>query len=255
MKIYQLLVLVCTFFVHTAFAQDNQANVPNTAPAPLTSEMTVWLEYRGGSSDETGSLKSRSAVSASFSWNYPTVEPSVPYGGGSGTKSDPYIINTPQHLANLAYMVNNGNSYSGVYFKMTNNIVLNSGVLKSNGSLGDGSYNTWTPIGTSSYSFKGNFDGGCHAVWGIYINSSSKNYQGLFGRAADGSITNLGVEDSYIYGYDFVGGVLGHSDRASLNRCYSAATVTGHFDVGGIVGDDYGGGGSAGTVSSSKITT
>ena len=46
---------------------------------------------------------------------------------GSGTQADPYLIETPQHLAWLARQVNNGVSmYNGVYFRLTNDLDLNS---------------------------------------------------------------------------------------------------------------------------------
>ena len=38
---------------------------------------------------------------------------------GSGTSGSPYLITSAQELAGLAYMVNNGNTYSGRYFRQT----------------------------------------------------------------------------------------------------------------------------------------
>ena len=67
---------------------------------------------------------------AADKWEYPTGDIKNPFGGGKGTKDDPYIISTAQHLANLAHMVTyNGESYSGKYFLMTNDIVLNDNVI------------------------------------------------------------------------------------------------------------------------------
>ncbi len=47
------------------------------------------------------------------------------FAGGSGTQYDPYLISDGSQLAYLAQQVNNGTSYSGVYFEMTNDIYLN----------------------------------------------------------------------------------------------------------------------------------
>lgn len=190
---------------------------------------------------------------AAESWNYPASTPASPFGGGTGTSSDPYLINNAQQLANLAYMVNNGNTYTGKYFKLTQDIVLNDDVLDADGNLNSGSFKHWTPIGSSSYSFKGNFDGDNHSVSGLYINSGS-DYSGLFGRAADGLITKVGVIDSYIYGGQYTAGILGHSDYCDVTYCYNYATVSGTFDIGGIIGDVCGLGGSASSRSNSVIT-
>ena len=39
------------------------------------------------------------------SWSVPDSTPSQVFASGSGSSSDPYIINTAQQLANFAYMV------------------------------------------------------------------------------------------------------------------------------------------------------
>lgn len=171
------------------------------------------------------------------SWSYPSSTPSTPFGGGTGTIDNPYIISTPQHLANLAYNVNNGTTYQGCYFKLLNDITLNEGVLTSSGALNtSGSFLSWTPIGNGSHAFKGYFDGNGHCVNGIYINSST-SYCGLFGSTSWAKISNLGITDSYINGSDYVGGIAGQvSDNTTISSCYNAATIEGAFDVGGIVG-------------------
>ena len=213
--------------------------------------MRAWIDFLGNNANSQETANARKAPrKVPASWSYPSESASEPFGGGSGTETDPYIIGTAQQLANLAYEVNNGNNYAGEYFKMTADIELNSGVLQADGSLGSGSYQTWTPIGNAYYTFDGIFDGDGHHVSGIFIDDPDSDYLGLFGRSKEGLIKNLGVEDSYIHGYDYLGGILGHSDRTSISNCYNAATVTGNFDVGGIVGDDSGSGGGAGSINS-----
>ena len=252
MKKRLLILSLFTFVVSLmGFAQNNNKNVPRPQAAP-SPKMIAWIEFLGNNSNSSSVRKAPRKAPAS--WSYPSSTTSDPFGGGSGTSSDPYIISTAQQLANLAYEVNNGNNYSDVYFKMTTDIELNSNVLESDGSLGSGSYQSWTPIGNKSNIFRGNFDGDGHNISGIYINASSLDYQGLFGRAADGLISNLGVKDSYISGCNYVGGIVGHSDHISLSNCYNEATVIGSFDVGGLVGDDCGAGGMYSSVSSSSIT-
>lgn len=71
------------------------------------------------------------AAWAADDWTYPTGDiKGNPFGGGKGTKDDPYIICTAQHLANLAHMVNyKDKDYDGEYFLMTRDIVFNDNVL------------------------------------------------------------------------------------------------------------------------------
>ena len=234
----------------TGFAQSNKKNVQRPEK-PISAQMRAWIDFLGNNANSQETANARKAPrKVPASWSYPSESASEPFGGGSGTETDPYIIGTAQQLANLAYEVNNGNNYAGEYFKMTADIELNSGVLQADGSLGSGSYQTWTPIGNAYYTFNGIFDGDGHHVSGIFIDDPYSEYLGLFGRSKEGLIKNLGVEDSYIHGYDYLGGILGHSDRTSISNCYNAATVTGVFDVGGIVGDDSGLGGDDGSINS-----
>lgn len=247
MKKRQLFVSLFTLVVAlTGFAQSNKKNVQRPEK-PISAQMRAWLDFLGNNANSEETANARKAPA---SWSYPLESASEPFGGGSGTETDPYIIGTAQQLPNLAYEVNNGNNYAGEYFKMTTGIELNSGVLQTDGSLGSGSYQTWTPIGNAYYTFNGIFDGDGHHVIGIFIDDPISDYLGLFGRSKEGLIKNLGVEDSYIRGFDYLGGILGLSDRASISNCYNAATVTGVFDVGGIVGDDSGYGGDEGSINS-----
>ena len=62
----------------------------------------------------------QSVCLAAESWSYPSSKPVTPFGGGKGSKSNPYIISTAQHLANLSWMISNGEDYKGDYFVMTN---------------------------------------------------------------------------------------------------------------------------------------
>ena len=64
---------------------------------------------------------------------------------GQGTSSSPYLLSSSSDLTTLASNVNSGNSYQGSYFKLNNNITFTS--------------SSWTPIGTGTSPFSGNFDG------------------------------------------------------------------------------------------------
>ena len=98
----------------------------------------------------------------------------------------------------------------------------------------------WTPIGSSSsYSFKGYFDGNGHTISGLYISDSgsSTNYKGLFGYLNDGSVSNLTVMGS-VLGYQYVGGIVGYMrGNSRIANCVNLASVSSsYYYVGGICG-------------------
>ena len=128
------------------------------------------------------------------------------------------------------------------------------------------------------YAFGGHFDGQNHTVRGIRINKTGNNvyadrFQGLFGIVNNGgTVKNVCVSDAVITGYTDVGGIVGRNHGtienchvsstvsvignnyqfgiiggiAGLNNsgsfiswCTSAATVSGCYEIGGIVGLNY----------------
>lgn len=88
------------------------------------------------------------------------------FARGEGTAFQPYIIETPQQLAYFAQLVNNGITNFEVH-------------LAADIDLGNVN---WTPIGNGTYCFDGIFRGNGYTISGLLINSSSLQYQGLFGK-------------------------------------------------------------------------
>ena len=141
-------------------------------------------------------------------WSYPTEKPANPFDGGDGTEKNPYRIRTAQQLANFAYMVNDGEEYKGKYFLMTDDIVLNEGVMNDDGTYNAAAAKKWTSIGDPQgfdYDyFKGFFDGGGHTVYGFYQNFDNRNddkykERGFFGCVSNAIISNLTISHSYLY--------------------------------------------------------
>lgn len=106
-------------------------------------------------------------------------------------------------------------------------------VLTKDIDLGD---EPWTPIGKStSYAYKGTFDGQGYTIKGLYINSSVSN-QALFGYVSGGTVKNLTVEGTVIGG-ECTAGIIGEQNgTACVENCVNRATVSGTNNVGGIVG-------------------
>ena len=107
-------------------------------------------------------------------------------------------------------------------------------VLTKDIDLGD---EPWTPIGKStSYAYKGTFDGQKHTVSGLYISGSASQNCGLFGYVSGGTVKNLTVEGTVIGG-ECTAGIIGEQNgTACVENCVNRATVSGTNNVGGIAG-------------------
>ena len=130
--------------------------------------------------------------------------------------------------------------------RLVNDIDLNPGyTFAADGSYtysGEGeapSVQSWTPIG----GYTGTFDGNGHTVSGMYINNISVINQGLFGVVSrGGTVQNLGVVNSYVFSYDYVGSVVGYN-IGTVQNCYNTGAVVATSTlayVGGVVGENDG---------------
>ena len=138
---------------------------------------------------------------------------------GSGTKDDPYQISTAAQLKRFRNIVNGTGGQTpnhGACAVLMNDIVLNDGTFDANGTYTRGSSNTapekWTPIGkytddNDKTPYTGTFDGQGHTIKGLYVNSASDAYVGLFGCLESAAVRNLTV-DGYVQGCNTVGGIL-----------------------------------------------
>lgn len=175
---------------------------------------------------------------------------------GSGTESDPYLIESAENLAFLAYIVNKGFDTKGVYFRLTVDVDLN-------GSYGQ----RWIPMGLGSnvYSedgcergstsvcstgFQGHFDGDGHTISNLYVETD--HYAGLFGlvKSTEDSlviIKNVIVSDGLIKG-SIAGGIAAtctvttdtvgnYTGVVQVIGCKNGADIEGSAIAGGVVGD------------------
>ena len=123
------------------------------------------------------------------------------------------------------------------------NIILNNNVLDESGQLnGDGSnFRPWSLIGLHLISYTGVFDGAGHTITGLYINAPSSSQLGLVAELGDGGIIrNLGLEDSFVSGDLYVGGVCGMNNKGSIINCYNSGSVSGTIGVGSMCGSNSG---------------
>ena len=163
--------------------------------------------------------------------NYPELIKNLPSLVG-----DVYQISNKEELYAFALVVNK-NVETSANAVLTADITVNTGVLKSDGTLADNytDFETWTPIGNNQKPYTGTFDGQGHTISGPYFNDVDASYVGLFG-GNSGTIKNVGVVDSYFYGSDLVGGVCGWTYKSTLENCYNKGTVSSKGYAGGICG-------------------
>src|ERR1035437_9951236 len=150
---------------------------------------------------------------------------------GTGTSGDPYQISTAEDMALIATNVNGGMYMStGIYFKLMNDISLSA-------------YPNWTPIGNSSYDFRGIFDGNSHKITELTISGTS-DYAGLFGNIGYGcAIKNLNIENCSITTTgSVVGALVGkaylntQNQNITIENCKTSGSITGLSSIGGLIG-------------------
>ena len=187
--------------------------------------------------------------------------------GTWGSASNPFAIETAQHLKNLSDIVNNvrqpvdsvtgtyyGNAistsatdiqYTNCYFVVTADIYVN--LLASFARIAN----------DSSHYFNGNFNGQSHVIYNLscglfgYVdggtfqnltvrgsvsNVSSDNYGGLIGYATNITVSGVVNEVVLTSSKTNIGGVVGFCQNATIENCHNKANVSGIANVGGIVG-------------------
>ncbi|MBN1390086.1 MAG: PKD domain-containing protein, partial [Candidatus Thermoplasmatota archaeon] len=159
------------------------------------------------------------------------------FGGGSGTMSDPYLIEDVWDLRNIT-------SGLALNYALKNDI--NASITRTwNSGAG------FMPIGTStSNDFRGSLDGRGYNITNLYINRSSSSYVGLFGMIDHGTVKNLNLKNASIRGYWSVGSIAGYNNGGSISHCSVNGTVSGWRYIGGYCGQFY----NLATISSSYFS-
>jgi len=188
----------------------------------------------------TFKIKSLAAIVALF---LVSLSASAQFSGGNGTENNPYIITTPAQLAQLATLVNEGNTdYNDKHYKLGNDLDLSEYGENFNDGAG------WIPIGWYDYytdtfiTFKGVFDGNNKIITSLYISNTSFTDIGLFGVLDEGIIKNLGVmdvevNDNNTYAWSpCVGGLVGYNLDGLVLNCYITGSISSSENAGGVVG-------------------
>lgn len=150
------------------------------------------------------------------------------------------LINAEQ-LAGLAKLVNEGTSdFEGKTITLGANIFLNDTTGAGDSSWYSKSHRIWTPIGTASHPFKGEFDGiagkNNRKIYGLYINNPTSDYMGFFGYTSNVKISNLDIFVGEIIGKNRAGSLVGYAAGGTITNVHTEVDVNGNNSVGGIVG-------------------
>lgn len=140
-------------------------------------------------------------------------------GGGSGTADNPYRISTPADWQVLMTTPQDWDKH----FKLTGPLDLTGVAL--------------TPVGNLTTKFSGVFRGDGWTISNPVISQPASDYAGLFGYIWGGAkICDLRVENGFVEGRFYAGGLVGRMDLATIEACGWNGTVKGVSIVGGIAG-------------------
>ncbi len=152
---------------------------------------------------------------------------SAQFAGGSGSATDPWQIETIEHLNNIRVYL--GEEHNDKHFVQIADLDLGISPWNEGGG--------WIAIGHYNNPFCGTVNGNGKIIQGIFINRPSDDYQGLFGLTNGAMLINIGLTNVDIYGDLYVGGLVGYNfDNTLIENCFSFGIVRGNSDVGGLVG-------------------
>ena len=143
----------------------------------------------------------------------------APDFAGEGTEESPYLIATTEDWNKFATRVSEGNTYSGIYFQLTDNIAIS------------------TMVGTdANHAFNGNFDGAGHTITATL--SSTAACCAPFAYTYGATIKNLHTSGTITTTGDNAGGVVGRNGTESLTltNVSSDMTINSTKANGGLVG-------------------
>ena len=155
------------------------------------------------------------------------------YAGGTGSKEDPYLIENGEQLAYLAEQVNNGEKYTGKYFKIIKSINLGGA--------------NWIPIGgiieniidledIENY-FDGELDGQDNIIANLSITQNEQRPIGLIGMLGEnGTVKNIKITSGNVTGEVYIGAIVGLS-KGTIENCINNAEIESKgLSIGGIAG-------------------
>ncbi len=136
----------------------------------------------------------------------PKVHPNL---AGEGTEDSPYLIASTTDWNNLVSAVNAGETYNGNYFKMTANVDASK------------------MIGSSTETFKGNFDGDGYTLnLNINMTASSSQIAAPFAYVVGGTIKNVKLTGTVNTAGMRSSSLIGYADNCTIRNCTSSVAIS-----------------------------
>ena len=181
---------------------------------------------------------------------------------GTGSESDPYLIENEQHLAFLQKSVNEGVTYEGKCFLLTTDLDMSGKIFNPIGIHDD--YILENEIIEESKPFLGTFDGAYFTIDNVIIELAEEDeYEiggvGLFALGRSSTfIKNLRLGENVVInanGSPMTGSVMGVSYGSTIENCSFAGKLNGGtVETGGILGRAESGSKLRGCINSGDIT-
>ena len=183
-------------------------------------------------------ITSETPVYEDGKWDGNTYSTSL---SGTGTETDPYLIQSNNDMAFFAKEVKEGNTYEGKFVSLTADLNMSHANFTG---IGDGDLVTVDKgDGTTSSKwelkeFKGTFDGNNHNV---KLRISKPYVAGLF-NASSGTIKNVSTSGTVFTTNRVCGGIVGYLNGGVVENVTNNANIAGRFyengkgHIGGVVG-------------------
>lgn len=185
----------------------------------------------------TFTLEADTTVSATFTKRWEK---------GTGTETDPILIETIADLNVLRTAVNGEKHFAGIYFRLENDLNFDGNTgFESTSNSNFATIGVINSVANSNVRyFSGNFDGNNKTIKNLIINTSAR-YVSLFGIVKNATIKNLGIEDSTFrqQGSYYAAGIATQATDSTIENCYvknstmnvKSATANNPMGAGGIV--------------------
>lgn len=219
-----------------AFGSDwinSSAKITSANSVVVKGSATVYLFAMLRSTDNRNiATTSRACFLDSISF---TAEEMPPFDKGSGTLSDPFLLEKRADFDKLSSYVLDGETFSDVYFKIQPDTSVTG---QSNGKTIEMGSSAFTPIGYygTSSTFKGNIDGNGCTIKGLKVDLSIAR-AGFIGALSGGSVKNLTIDSTSTIksSASDAAGIVGYMTGGIVENCVNYATVSGGKQNGGVV--------------------
>ncbi|MDB2672877.1 BspA family leucine-rich repeat surface protein, partial [Flavobacteriaceae bacterium] len=154
---------------------------------------------------------------------------------GDGSQANPYQISS---LSNLKWISEDSNRWDKYYIQTADINAAATVNWNDQGSSTD-LLEGFNPIGDENTSFTGSYNGQHYSIHNLNVNRPTEDYVGLFGKIQNGDVRFLWLDDVTVSGHEDVGGVVGMMHYSSFDEVHVNGNITGNIAVGGVAGKAY----------------